>query len=183
MTLGPLPTFLQSLFRRGGWTHASSGTAVPRKSDGDHCPVSHLLFTSPSGEEGTSCLLPPHPTLCMWTPNTDLAPTGLGRVESLPWGMNIKTLGWLLPMVISSKALSRHDVPTTGLQQQEAAAGEDSPFNRLGRKRGRDGRPGSPGGCQRAWVLCWLLSQSLSCPGAGCPGNPPLYHGSVHRDL
>lgn len=61
MTLGPLPTFLQSLFRRGGWTHASSGTAVPRKSDGDHCPVSHLLFTSPSGEEGTSCLLPRTP--------------------------------------------------------------------------------------------------------------------------
>lgn len=96
----------------------------------------------------------------MWTPKTDLAPTGLGRVESLPWGMNIKTLGWLLPMVISSKALPRHDVPTTGLQQQEAAVGEDTPFNRLGRKRGSNGRPGSPGGCQRAWVLCWLLSQS-----------------------
>lgn len=44
----------------------------------------------------------PHPTLCMWTPNTDLVLTGFGQVESLPWGMNIKTLSWLLPMVIRS---------------------------------------------------------------------------------
>lgn len=96
----------------------------------------------------------------MWTPNTDLAPTGLGRVESLPWGMNIKTLGWLLPTVIRSKALPYSDVPMTGLEQQKAASGADCSFNRLGRKRGSGGRPGSPGGCPKAWVLCWLLSQS-----------------------
>lgn len=103
----------------------------------------------------------PHLTLCMWTPNTDLVPTGFGRVESLPRGMNIKTLGWLLPVVIRSKALPCSDVPMTGLQQQKAAGEEDSSFLRPGRTRGMCARPGSLAGCRRAWVLCWLLSQSL----------------------
>lgn len=64
----------------------------------------------------------------MWTPNTDLVPTGFGWVESLPWGMNIKTLGWLRPMVITSKALPCSDVSVTGLQQENATGEEDSSF-------------------------------------------------------
>lgn len=177
-TFWPLPTFLYSLFPRGGWTHALGGRlSLDNLRMGTTALI--VICSSPSLQRRKEWLLSTlHPTLYMLTPNTDLAPTGLGRVESLPWGMNIKTLGWLLPMVIRSKALPCSDVPMTGLQQQKAAEGEDSSCNRLGRKRGSSGRPGPPDGCQRAWVLCRLLSQNLNCPGAGCTGNPPLYHGS-----
>lgn len=138
-TFWPPPIFLYSLFPRVGCTLASGGRL---SSDNLRIGTTALtvICSSPSLQRRKGWLLSTlHPTLYVWTPNTDLAPTGLGRVESLPWGMNIKTLGWLLPTVIRSKALPRSAVPMTGLQQQKAAAGEDSSCNRLGRKRGSSG--------------------------------------------
>lgn len=125
----------------------------------------------------------PHPTLCMWTPNTDLAPTGFGLVESLPWGLNIKTLGWLLPVVIRSKALPCSDVPMTGLQQQKATGEEGSSFHRLGRTRGSGAE---------ARISCWvqegLGAMLVSIPESTLTWGWPYrqsqrYHGSVHQDL
>jgi hypothetical protein len=58
---------------------------------------------------------------CGCATEIDLVSTGLGRVEPLPWGMNIKTLDLLLPTVIRSKILPCSDVPMTGLKQRESS--------------------------------------------------------------
>lgn len=148
--------FLYSLFPIVGWTHAYHVAGCTQKNLRMGTPQPFAII--PSVEEDIGWVSTPHLTLCLWTPNTDLAPTGFGQVESLPWGMNIKTLGWLLPAIIRLKVLPYRDVP--GLQQQKAAGEEDSFLHRLG-TRGSLWRPGSPARCRRARVLCWLLSQSL----------------------
>lgn len=116
----PLPALLESLFPRVGRTHVSSGR-LSEVRDGYPASRSLTAHRQPFGGGGHETLSIPHPTPCMWTPNTDLAPTGLGRVESLPGGTNIKTPGWLLPTVIRSKAFPCSHVPMTGLQQQKPA--------------------------------------------------------------
>lgn len=52
----------------------------------------------------------PQPHTCAPDPETALTPVGLKCMEALPWGMSIKVLGLLLPVIIRPKLsfLQRH---------------------------------------------------------------------------
>lgn len=78
--------------------HVESGGHIPTTAGWAQGIWEHRLLTIAWWGKGMLSMSSPH--TYGHSTETGLAPVGLECVEPLPWGMNIKALGLLLPMVI-----------------------------------------------------------------------------------